>query len=111
MIFWSALGTVMTLLKTFKKKIMPIYTGKSADGSDMREVEGVYINPDNPNEWSSKMYPQQIRENNIWNQIRDYASGRFSLKDIYNQIQEKKCPLPSRARKYIVELIESETNG
>ena len=38
---------------------MPFYTGSSPDGSDMKEVEGAYVNPDNPNEWSAKPYPKQ----------------------------------------------------
>lgn len=35
---------------------MPFYRGRSADGSDMEEVEGVYVNSRNPNEWSSKPF-------------------------------------------------------
>jgi len=35
---------------------MPIFYGKSEDGSDAKEFEGFYINPENPNEWSNKPY-------------------------------------------------------
>jgi hypothetical protein len=35
---------------------MPIFYGKSADGSYMKEFEGFYINPENPNEWSNTAY-------------------------------------------------------
>lgn len=33
-----------------------IFYGKSEDGSDAKEFEGVYINPNNPNEWSNLPY-------------------------------------------------------
>jgi len=36
---------------------MPFYRGTTPDGSDMEEVEGMYINPKNPNEWSNMPYP------------------------------------------------------
>jgi hypothetical protein len=36
---------------------MPIYTGSSEDGSDMRELKPfLYINPYNENEWSNQPY-------------------------------------------------------
>ena len=81
---------------------MPIYRGKSADGSDMEEVEGVYVNPDNNNEWSSKPYPSQQKLINIQKEYSDYVNGRFTLNDVYKQIQAKKCPLPVRVREYVL---------
>jgi hypothetical protein len=33
-----------------------IFYGSSPDGSDAKEFEGVYINPNNPNEWSNTSY-------------------------------------------------------
>jgi|GEM_PF-2987780 len=35
---------------------MPFYTGKTKDGSDMQEVQGMYIS-ENGMEWSNKPYP------------------------------------------------------
>ena len=36
---------------------MAFYTGSTPDGSDMKEVQGMYVNPYNDNEWSSEPYP------------------------------------------------------
>jgi hypothetical protein len=33
-----------------------MFYGSSPDGSDAKEFEGVYINPNNPNEWSNSPY-------------------------------------------------------
>ena len=38
-----------------------IFYGKSADGSDVKEFEGLFINPNNPNEWSNT--PYEIKRN------------------------------------------------
>jgi hypothetical protein len=81
---------------------MPIYTGKSADGSDMRLVEGVYVNPDNDNEWSSEPYPKQRKAINTKNEVLDYMNGRYCLDDVYEQIKNKVCKLPKRVRDYVV---------
>lgn len=35
---------------------MAFYTGKTKDGSDMQEVQGMYIS-ENGEEWSNKPYP------------------------------------------------------
>ena len=35
------------------------FYGRTEDGSDMKEFEGVYVNPKNPNEWSNKPYPKE----------------------------------------------------
>lgn len=82
---------------------MPFYSGKSKDGSDMKEVHGGYINPNNPNEWSSKPYPGiQVRTLSIISDIENYMNGRFSLRDVYNQILENKCPLSKSRRDYVL---------
>ena len=94
---------------------MPIYTGSTPDGSDMKEFEGVYINPENDNEWSSKpypkqkTYPEQRRSMNKYNRLMDYMNGKYNLNDVYLQIKEKKCKLPSVMRKYV--LSHYDTNG
>lgn len=81
---------------------MAFYTGCSPDGSDMIEVHGAYINPDNPNEWSSKPYPKQMKWINIKNEIMNYMDGKYSLDDVYHQILSKKCPLSKRLRDYVL---------
>lgn len=89
---------------------MPFYTGKSADGSDAMEVEGVYINPNNPNEWSGNPYPQQIKEWRMYWQVRDYMNSRFTLRDVYDQIQAKTCQLPYSLREYVLSHFDNEGN-
>tara|TARA_R110002153_G_scaffold13130_5_gene49081 strand:+ start:930 stop:1214 length:285 start_codon:yes stop_codon:yes gene_type:complete len=88
---------------------MPIYTGSTPDGSDMKEFEGVYINPKNDNEWSTGPYPEQRRSMNKYNRLRDYMNGRYTLNDVYLQVKEKKCKLPSVMRKYV--LSHYDTDG
>ena len=81
---------------------MAFYTGKSADGSDAREVEGMYINPLNPNEWSNKPYPTQQKIININTELRNYMNGIYCLNDVFKQIQGKKCTLPKRIRDFVL---------
>ena len=81
---------------------MPMYMGKSADGSDMKEVSMGYINPDNDNEWSTEMYPRQKREHRLYDGLMDYMNGKYTLNDVYKQIQNKTCPLPTRLRNYVL---------
>lgn len=38
---------------------MPLYFGKSKDGSDMQEFEGMYVHP-NGEEWSNTKYPESV---------------------------------------------------
>jgi len=84
---------------------MPIYTGKGIpgeEGFEMKEFEGVYTNPDNDNEWSSKPYPKQKQVINTKNAVMDYMNGKYTLDDVYKQIQDKVCKLPFRLRKYVL---------
>lgn len=83
---------------------MPFYTGKSADGSDAVEVKGagVYANPDNPNEWSSTMYPSQRKQAAKYDALMNYMSGKYTLNDVYQQIQAKTCPLSKNLRDYVL---------
>lgn len=81
---------------------MPFYTGRSADGSDMQEVEGFYMNPDNKNEWSSAPYPKQQKIINTKNEVLNYMNGRYTLNDVYEQIKNKKCTLSRRLRQYVL---------
>lgn len=83
-----------------------IYTGKSADGSDAYPANGVYVNPDNPNEWSSKPY---TKEDKMWEELYPYlAKSLRSLKDEYELINKKESSLSKRLRDYVVHLMEVE---
>lgn len=79
---------------------MPIYYGKSADGSDMKEFEGLYVNPNNPSEWSNKRYHDKIL--NSKERVIKYMNGRLCLKDVYNQIINKVCLLSKRDRDFVL---------
>lgn len=89
---------------------MPFYTGKSKDGSDMQEVPGMYINPNNPDEWSSQPYPEQRKEMRTWETIKEYSDGRYTISDIRNQVLNKSCPLPRSIRDYILNLYDEDGN-
>ena len=84
-----------------------MYTGKSADGSDMKEVDnGIFINPDNPEEWSNMPYPLS-KEQKMAFEIYDHiSSNNRTLKEEYDLIQQKKSTLSKRLRDFVVELIE-----
>jgi hypothetical protein len=81
---------------------MPIYTGSTADGSDMKEYNGMYLNPDNENEWQSVPYPIQMKQIRLQNELMDYMNGRYCLDDVYKQIQNKTCQLPYRTRQFVI---------
>jgi hypothetical protein len=89
---------------------MPFYSGTTADWSDAKRVAGMYINPDNPNEWSSMPYPQQIKEHNMMNEVSMYANGRFCLDDIRQQIINKTCPLSARLRRFVLSLYDESND-
>lgn len=89
---------------------MPIYTGQGKPGDPdfhMEEFEGVYTNPDNPDEWSNKPYPSQkkaLRKAEILNgYMRD---NRCTFEEVYEQIQSKTCGLSKSMRDYVVETME-----
>jgi len=89
---------------------MPFYIGSGDPRSEdfhIEEFEGVYTNPDNPDEWSSEPYPAQRREMRRVEKLREYMNGRYSLNDVYQQIQDKTCELPRSLRNYVVEIMES----
>jgi hypothetical protein len=84
-----------------------MYTGTSGDGSDMTEFEGVYTNPENPEEWSNMPYPPSKKQRMAF-EIYDHISvNQRSLKDEYDLIQQKKSTLSRRLREFVVELIEN----
>lgn len=81
---------------------MPFYTGKSADGSDAQEVEGMYVNPKNPEEWSSRPYPEHVKIMNMKNDVLRYMNGKYTLQDVYEQIQARTCGLSVSRREYVL---------
>lgn len=81
---------------------MPFYKGKSADGSDAEEVHGAYQNPNNPDEWSSRPYPEHIRIMNKQRAVLQYMNGRYTLRDVYEQIKAKTCGLSASQREYVL---------
>jgi hypothetical protein len=84
-----------------------MYTGKSADGSDMQEVgSGVYTNPENPSEWSDIPFPPSKEQKMAWEIYDHIAANRRTLKEEYDLIQQKKSTLSKRLRDFVVELIE-----
>lgn len=89
---------------------MPIYSGKTADGSDMEEIEGMYINPDNPDEWSSVPYPSQAKQIRIKNEVLEYMNGRYTLDDVYKQIKEKTSGLSARCKKFVLSHYDENGN-
>tara|TARA_R110002095_G_scaffold193603_1_gene171864 strand:+ start:7228 stop:7512 length:285 start_codon:yes stop_codon:yes gene_type:complete len=89
---------------------MPIYTGRTADGSDMKEFEGVYVNPENDNEWSSEPYPSQAKSIRKVESIKEYMNGKYCLNDVYLQIKEKKCGLSFKLRQFVLSHYDSEGN-
>lgn len=89
---------------------MPFYTGRTADGSDMVKASAfVYINPDNEDEWSSYPYPAQRKASRNYNAVIEYMSGKYTLRDVYLQIQAKTCKLSSSLRQYV--LSHYDSNG
>ncbi len=80
-----------------------IFTGRSADGSDMFPAKGVYLSPDGE-QWSNMPY---TKEDRMYEEVYDYlASNLRSMRMEYNLIKEKKSKLSRRLRDYIVSVIE-----
>lgn len=84
-----------------------IFTGKTADGSDAQLAEGVYVNPNNPEEWSNTPYPPSKGQKMAWEIYDHIAANNRSLKDEYDLIQQKKSTLSRRLRDFAVVLIEN----
>lgn len=90
---------------------MPFYTGRTVDGSDMVEASAfAYVNPNNKEEWSNVPYPSQKKANRNYNALMEFMSGKYSLRDVYLQIQAKTCKLPSNLRQYVLSHYDCEGN-
>ena len=82
-----------------------IFTGKSADGSDMYPVMGMFMSPDGK-QWSNKPY---TKEDRMWMELYPYLAKRLiSLKDEYQLVEQKQSTLSRRLREYVVHLMKVE---
>ena len=81
-----------------------IFTGKSADGSDMEEVEGVYMHPDGK-QWSSEPWIITKEDRMYW-EIRDHIDGKRSLQDEYDLVKAKKSTLSRALRDFLVKFMD-----
>lgn len=79
-----------------------IFTGKSADGSDMYPAMGVFVRPDGE-EWSNMPYTQ---EDKMWQELYpELAKRRHSLKVEYDLVLSKKSTLSRRHRDFVIHLM------
>lgn len=85
---------------------MAFYTGSSADGRDMRPAEGMYVNPNNDNEWSSEPYPGEQKEfSKRYRKLVNHINGKRSIADEYVLITAKKSTLSKDMRDFVIGLI------
>ena len=71
------------------------YTGRTKDGSDMREVQGMYIS-ENGNEWSNMPYP-------IHRELsRHLKYANLTLKEAHEAILTGTSKASKRVQKYIL---------
>ena len=84
---------------------MTIFTGKSADGSDMYPAMGAFVSPDGT-EWSNMPY---TKEDKMWQELYPHlAKNLRSLKDEYQLVKNKQSNLSKRLRDFVVHLMEVE---
>ena len=86
---------------------MPFYTGKTKDGSDMKEHPGFYVSPDGK-EFSNFPYSLTKEQRLYWSCFEYVSDNIRSFKDEYDLILEKKSTLSKSQRDYIINLIEKE---
>ena len=88
---------------------MPFYTGNTADGSDMREVEGMYISP-NGKEFSNMPYAPS-REDRLYARCREHCAANMrTWRDEYELIKQKKSTMSSACRAYLLTEFEKFLN-
>jgi hypothetical protein len=84
------------------------FTGKSADGSDLRPAHGMFINPNNPNEFSNMPYDKEQKQNlndfNMFYDIRDKISGTY-LEEA-EKIKNKTSKLTRSEREFVLNQIK-----
>ena len=82
-----------------------IFTGKSADGSDMYPAMGVFVRPDGE-EWSNEPY---TKEDKLWQDLYpELAKRRHSLRMEYDLVLQKKSTLSRTLRDYVMHLMTFE---
>jgi hypothetical protein len=98
---------------------MPFFTGSTSDGSDMRQIFGVFTNPNNEDEWSTEPYNEEqkafVREDNrqyrlkmsVVNYMKD---NKLSLDDVRDLVVSKKSNLSKRQRDYVLAHYDSDGN-
>jgi hypothetical protein len=91
---------------------MPIFYGKSADGSDAKVFEGVYHN-EVTGRWSNvpKMVfnKEELKEQRLYDSIIKHLSKNHrSVRDEYELIIAKQSELTKCQRDYIINQIESK---
>jgi hypothetical protein len=93
-----------------------IYSGKSADGSDIYPVQGMFMSEDGKS-WSNQpLTHEQYLEDREWKlqkriylEIYDYCHDRrLTFRDAYNQIATKTSGLSARCKQYLKNFIENE---
>lgn len=94
---------------------MPIYTGKTADGSDMHNALGLFINPENEDEWSNIPYNKEqrqiVKNHRTYVEVVEYMSKKLcSLDDCYNQIKNKTFGLSARCKRFVLSHYDEEGN-
>lgn len=74
---------------------MPFYSGTTADGSDMEEVQGMYISEDG-NEWSNNPYP-------IHRYLRRHLKyADLTLKEAHEAMLSNTSKASKRVQKYLL---------
>lgn len=84
-----------------------IFTGKTADGSDMRIAKGVYVDPKNTNRWSSEPY---TREQKAYDKVYDHcAKYQKTFRELYEQFKAGITEnLPKWVRVWLITEFEKE---
>lgn len=91
-----------------------MFTGKSADGSDMQEVEGVYDYGNGmwgntpPPGYGMKRSPVE----RAYNEVMDYIEkNNRTLQEEFELVQQKKSQLTKRLRDFVELMIEIEKHS
>jgi hypothetical protein len=75
---------------------MPFYKGTTKDGSDMVEVQGMYIS-ENGKEWSNKPYPIHRELHRHLNYVK------LDLKSSYEAMLDGTSKASKRVQNYLIE--------
>lgn len=95
---------------------MPIYYGRSEDGSDAKIFEGVYHN-EVTGQWSNdktKIFTkEQLSDMRRYDEVIKHISGKSSFKDEYELVLQKKSTLTKSQREWLINQFENakETNS